>query len=124
NPKTGSLIVTTPNLESLGHWWFGRHWRGLEGSRPFFVFFEYALCICANKKGLHVQRIYTKTRIADSIYVPSVGAKKGLRDLGRNPRWNTRIRIWAYGYQLIEDTMRLFRANLGEELFCLCSAAS
>src|SRR5439155_18481916 len=32
-PGTGRLVRTTPNLNSLGHWWFKDCWRGLEVPR-------------------------------------------------------------------------------------------
>ncbi len=37
-PKTGILVMTTPNIKSLGHWWFRSYWRGLEMPRHLVLF--------------------------------------------------------------------------------------
>lgn len=34
----GQLWLETPNIDSLGHWWFGQNWRGLETPRHLVLF--------------------------------------------------------------------------------------
>jgi SAM-dependent methyltransferase len=35
---SGRMIIVTPNIDSIGHRMFGRHWRGLEPPRHLFIY--------------------------------------------------------------------------------------
>lgn len=58
----GMLWLETPNLESLGHYYYGRHWRGLEPPRHLTLFTRKSLALCLARAGFG--------RIRDLPYVP------------------------------------------------------
>jgi 2-polyprenyl-3-methyl-5-hydroxy-6-metoxy-1,4-benzoquinol methylase len=39
----GRIVIATPNIDSFGHRFFGRHWRGLEPPRHLFLYSASAL---------------------------------------------------------------------------------
>jgi len=47
----GQLWLATPNLDSLGHRAFGRHWRGLEAPRHLVLFHERGLAVLLRQAG-------------------------------------------------------------------------
>jgi 2-polyprenyl-3-methyl-5-hydroxy-6-metoxy-1,4-benzoquinol methylase len=120
-PGTGRLIITTPNIGSLGHWWFKKFWRGLEVPRHLVLFSQAALRECAKQAGLVVQHLGTETRLALRIYPTSVYARKGCRDVGERTNFRVRTKIAAYLFQAIEELLVFLRKDVGEELFCVCS---
>lgn len=121
-PGTGRLMITTPNLESLGHWWFKGYWRGLEVPRHLHVFSPAALRECVGRAGLAVQTLRTESRLAHMIYAPSACAKAGGRDVGERSDFRTGIKLAAYMFRAVEDLTMLLRQELGEEVFCVCTA--
>ena len=121
-PSTGRLIVTTPNISSLGHWWFKGYWRGFEVPRHFILFSESALRECARQAGLIVQYLGTETRLAPGIYTTSIYARHGCREVGERTNFKTSTKIVAYLFQVIEEVAMFLRKDVGEELFCLCSS--
>jgi 2-polyprenyl-3-methyl-5-hydroxy-6-metoxy-1,4-benzoquinol methylase len=121
-PGTGRLVIATPNLNSLGHWWFKGCWRGLEVPRHLMLFSPLALGECVQQAGLHLHALGTETRLARMIYIPSVYAQRGIRDVGSGTNFRTRTKIAAYLFQALEDLLIGFRKNAGEEIFCICCA--
>jgi len=47
----GVVWLATPNVNSLGHWWFGPAWRGLEPPRHITVFSAKALTLMLERAG-------------------------------------------------------------------------
>jgi 2-polyprenyl-3-methyl-5-hydroxy-6-metoxy-1,4-benzoquinol methylase len=121
-PGTGRLIVTTPNISSLGHWWFRGCWRGLEVPRHLVLFSQAALRECAKRAGLAVQHLGTETRLARMIYNPSVYAQRGCQNVGHRVNFRVRTKIAAYLFQALEETAMYLDKDAGEEIFCVCSA--
>ena len=121
-PATGRLMIMTPNLNSLGHRWFGRFWRGLEIPRHLMLFSSTALTKCASLAGLTVNLLCTETRLARMIYNPSASAKSGARGIGEKTNFKTTTKVSAFLFQAMEDLWIQFRKDAGEELFCVCSA--
>ncbi len=121
-PRTGRLMIMTPNLNSLGHRWFGRFWRGLEIPRHLMLFSSAALRKCASQARLTVKLLCTETRLARMIYSPSAYAKTGEARIAEKPNFKTSTKASAYLFQAIEDLWIQFRKDAGEELFCVCSA--
>jgi 2-polyprenyl-3-methyl-5-hydroxy-6-metoxy-1,4-benzoquinol methylase len=123
-PGTGRLVMTTPNINSLGHWWFKDFWRGLEVPRHFVLFSEVALRKCAQQAGLAVQHLGTETRLAPMIYTASVYARRGWRDLGHQVNFRVRTKIAGYLFQAVEEMAIYLNKDVGEEIFCVSSAPS
>lgn len=121
-PGTGRLMITTPNLESLGHWWFRRYWRGLEVPRHMSVFSPRALRECVIRAGLNVQSLRTETRLAHMIYTASACAKAGGRDVGEQSNFKATIKLAAYLFRALEDSLMPVKDELGEEVFCICTS--
>jgi 2-polyprenyl-3-methyl-5-hydroxy-6-metoxy-1,4-benzoquinol methylase len=121
-PFTGRIMIMTPNLNSLGHRWFGRFWRGLEIPRHLMLFSSAALTKCVSRAGLTVKSLSTETRLARMIYNPSACAKTGESRIGEKTNFKTSTKASAFLFQAIEDLWIQFRKDAGEELFCVCSA--
>jgi 2-polyprenyl-3-methyl-5-hydroxy-6-metoxy-1,4-benzoquinol methylase len=121
-PTTGRLIITTPNINSLGHWWFSRHWRGLEVPRHLILFSQNGLRECVQRAGLSLCRLRTETRLARMIYSPSVCAKRDERDVGQRTGFEVGTKIAAYLFQGLEDLLLYVKKDVGEELLCVCAA--
>ena len=119
-PNTGRLLVTTPNIDSLGHWWFRRHWFGLEVPRHLNLFSSKGLSRCATRAGLNVISLSTETRMAHTIYNPSVCARKGERNVGERTDFKVRTKVASYFFQLLEDALIRVKPDVGEEIFCVC----
>jgi 2-polyprenyl-3-methyl-5-hydroxy-6-metoxy-1,4-benzoquinol methylase len=119
---TGRIILTTPNLQSLGHWWFGRYWRGLEIPRHLIVFSIPALNRCIFRAGLKVMSVRTETRLARLIYNPSVCAKGGESRIGDKSNFKIKTKVAGYAFQAIEDSLIQVSKHIGEEIFCVCGA--
>ena len=63
----GLLVAVTPNVNSLGHQAFGRHWRGLEPPRHLHLFSPNSLRRCAEQAGLQVVQARSSAGHADII---------------------------------------------------------
>lgn len=118
--ETGRIVITTPNLRSLGHKWFRRYWRGLEVPRHFNVYSTSSIEACAFRAGLQVHALSTETRMARMIYSSSRCAKRGQRNVGELVAFDTNTKIGAYLFRMLESLMVCFNKNLGEEIFCVC----
>jgi len=71
--KGGYLLIHTPNLSSLGHRWFGHHWRGLEPPRHLFLFSPTALLKIVRMAGFDIYDL--QTIFADSMWNESSALK-------------------------------------------------
>jgi 2-polyprenyl-3-methyl-5-hydroxy-6-metoxy-1,4-benzoquinol methylase len=120
-PGGGRLVITTPNINSLGHWWFKDYWRGLEVPRHLVLFSLAALRECARQADLTVQYLGTETRLARMIYNPSAYARRGCRDVGHRINFRVRTKIAAYLFQAVEESIMYLSQDAGEEIFCVCS---
>jgi 2-polyprenyl-3-methyl-5-hydroxy-6-metoxy-1,4-benzoquinol methylase len=111
---TGKLIVTTPNINSLGHRVFGEAWRGLEPPRHLYVFSPDALEACASGLGFTVEKITTITRMARGIWYASRLIQKMNRD--GQARNSVRDYFESYMMPLVEDLVGVFSRSIGEEI--------
>lgn len=121
-PGTGRVIITTPNINSLGHRWFSKYWRGLEVPRHLNLFSPKGLSHCVTRAGLILHSLSTETRMGRMIYNPSVYAKKGKRNLGQFSQFRVTTKTAAYLFQLLEDGVIRLKHDAGEEIFCVCTA--
>ncbi|SCX98171.1 Methyltransferase domain-containing protein [Thiohalorhabdus denitrificans] len=62
------LYIDTPNLNSLGHQRFGRHWRGLEPPRHLVLFTRPSLTELLRRTGFDEIRYIKRTEVAGHIH--------------------------------------------------------
>jgi 2-polyprenyl-3-methyl-5-hydroxy-6-metoxy-1,4-benzoquinol methylase len=123
-PGTGLLIIATPNIHSLGHWWFSRNWRGLEVPRHLILFSPSSLSELVKRAGLSLYALCTESRLARMIYSPSVCAKHDDRNVGERMSFKLSTKIAAYLFQGLEDLLMYMKKDVGEEIFCVCTATA
>jgi len=111
------LVITTPNMRSLGHRWFRQYWRGLEVPRHLTLFSSKALGKCLEGAGLRVQSCRTETRMARMIYNPSTCAKAGQLQVGTRTDFRSATKTAAYCFQAVEDLWVHFDGDVGEEVY-------
>lgn len=120
-PGSGRLIITTPNINSLGHTWFRKYWRGLEVPRHFVLFSPAGLDDCAKRAGMRVQSVTTETRLAQMIYLHSASARAGDRNVGQEINFRKSTKVAARLFRLIENSILRLKKDVGEEIFCVCT---
>jgi 2-polyprenyl-3-methyl-5-hydroxy-6-metoxy-1,4-benzoquinol methylase len=102
----GQLIVSTPNIDSLGHKLFGRDWRGLESPRHLHLFNGPSLKTLAVGKGFSSAKVFSSPGIARFMFEVSC---KLATDAGRTPpEFNPKVVI------LKERLLELFGISRGE----------
>lgn len=117
----GSLIIVTPNANSLGSRVFGRFWRGLEPPRHFNVFTPKSLRYALERAGCVVQELTTETRMARRLFWVSALARRGVLQIELTPR-SERLTKWGgYCFQLVEALCNALGTEMGEEIYCLSS---
>lgn len=67
----GKLVVTTPNIKSLGHLVFNEDWRGLEVPRHITLFSPKALRTCVERAGIDVESLRTASWSAQWMWAAS-----------------------------------------------------
>ncbi len=78
---TGRLVIVTPNVDSLGHYFFGAFWRGLEVPRHLQLYSPSTLQRSAERAGLRVSVLRTTANSARWM----LAASRELRRLKRLP---------------------------------------
>ena len=120
----GRLVVTTPNIRSLGHQLFRESWRGLEVPRHLQIFSRDAIRACAEKAGFEKIDVRTTAANADTI----VGASFSLREAKKNGDCasGSRVKInFLRGLRSLwlqyQEAFQLRRdPDCGEELVLIC----
>lgn len=118
----GRMILTTPNLLSLGHRWFKKYWRGLEIPRHLKIFSASALTECVRRAGLRLTTLRTEARMARMIYSPSASARKGELRVGSRRDFDPITKTAAYLFRAVEEIW-VHGGDVGEELYCVCCMA-
>ena len=121
-PGTGRLVISTPNINSLGHASFKDDWRGLEVPRHFILYSPAGLRECVARAGLTLRSISTETRLAQMIYSHSACAKAGERGVAERIKFKISTRIAARLFRMMEDLMVHLKKDVGEEILCVCAA--
>jgi SAM-dependent methyltransferase len=110
----GRLVLTTPNLDGLGHRVFGPAWRGLEPPRHLHLFTPASIAECARRAGFAEVAVRTSARLARGIWWDSRLAERAYH--GRpaaNSRWNY---VESYLMYFASDLARATRVAAGDEL--------
>ncbi|MCK9537975.1 class I SAM-dependent methyltransferase [Dokdonella sp.] len=56
----GRLLLVTPNVDALGHRWFGADWRGLEPPRHLQLYSPSALAQAVRAAGFEVEQVHSR----------------------------------------------------------------
>jgi methyltransferase family protein len=123
-PHGGRLIITTPNLESLGHRWFKKYWRGLEVPRHFTIFSSRGLRDCIQQAGLSVLSMSTETRLGPMIYHQSTCARAGGLQVAQRKDSTLSSKFAAHLFRMTESFLVSFGQDAGEEIFCICDTTT
>ena len=123
-PHGGRLIITTPNLGSLGHRWFKKHWRGLEVPRHFTIFSPRGLRNCIQQAGLSVLSMSTETRLGPMIYHQSTCARAGGLQVAQRKDSTLSSKFAAHLFRMTESFLVSFGQDAGEEIFCICDTTT
>jgi 2-polyprenyl-3-methyl-5-hydroxy-6-metoxy-1,4-benzoquinol methylase len=121
----GRLIVSTPNVASLGHETFKNSWRGLEPPRHLNLFTHQLLAECARRAGLKVIRSGSTAVNADYLINASMAiadAPPGTTHIGGG--WDTRYALKAVVFQYKEHFAMRRNSDLGEEAFLIAERAT
>lgn len=111
----GQMVLVTPNIESLGHRIFGRHWRGLEPPRHIQIFTGPSLAAVARAAGFAHCDVRFSIRDAHHLFQASRNlASRGAHRHGELASlWR---RFWTRALQYLEFVLMQMRPALGEEL--------
>jgi 2-polyprenyl-3-methyl-5-hydroxy-6-metoxy-1,4-benzoquinol methylase len=113
----GILVVTTPNIESLGHRVFKNRWRGLEPPRHLHLFSMTSLRKCALGAGFVIQEVRTTARSATEVWCFGRLSRQ-VEELrgGLAPHLTPRLKLGGLGFRLLENTIRPIWKAIGEEI--------
>ncbi len=112
----GSVVLTTPNWDSLLHQRFKASWTGLDPPRHLWVFTPRSLMTCAERAGLAVKLVRTSARSASWIWQASLRIARDGHAPGGSPSGVTILeRLRGAWIQLKEDVARHYRP-VGEEI--------
>ncbi len=119
----GRLVVTTPNIESLGHQRFGSHWFGIDAPRHLNLFSAQALSESARRAGFADVHVGSTSANADVFFGASftLQEKQGHR-MGHEPTPNLKRTLKAAWWQYREHLMLRRHPKCGEELVLICRA--
>ncbi len=109
----GSLIISTPNARSLGHYSFGRYWRSVEPPRHLILFSRKTLLEASRKAGLSPVSTITTVRGADGVFVES---RQIERNRGTEPHTPAHERLAGHLYQYFTAALLRFKPDVGEDL--------
>ena len=115
----GTVVVVTPNLQSLGCRVFKADWRGWEVPRHLAIFSPKALRLCAERAELTIKSIQTTARSARGMWVASkfLRASNQFSNAGiSHLTW--RLRLQGMAFQVVEH---LLGGSAGEELVLIAT---
>ena len=120
----GRMVVTTPNVGSMGARMFGALWRGLEPPRHFNVFTVRSLGETLAGAGLSATRISTHARLARGMFYVSMLARRGHSCIESQRMPQRRgLTLLGYAFQLLEAAAIRIAPTSGEEIFCVAVIA-
>jgi SAM-dependent methyltransferase len=90
----GQLFIETPNIDALGHWFFGRAWRGLEAPRHLVLFNLKSLTLLLKQAGFERIRVRPAPSQLDFILAVSGGLASIEPDLSDVPQRSSLDEHW------------------------------
>jgi SAM-dependent methyltransferase len=110
----GELVMLTPNTDSLGHRWFGRHWLHLDPPRHLHLFNNRNLPKLCSDTGFIDVRCTSTPRDANWTLGASVALQRNDRYVvGRLPLATRLLGLCLFYFEWI---VLFFRPALGEEI--------
>ena len=106
----GSVLIRTPNSESLGRSWFGSYWFANEVPRHIFLYSEKNLRLLASEYGLRLDSL--RKPVKSKLVLRSLDYKLGNRETPSKNR-----KIWKYLAKLYVPAAKL--SGRGDELFAI-----
>ncbi|MEI8290829.1 MAG: class I SAM-dependent methyltransferase [Verrucomicrobiota bacterium] len=119
----GRLVVTTPNVQSLGHSILKDCWRGLEPPRHLQIFSLRALSECARQAGFDKVEAKSSAANADAVIGASIGifeAKKQMTCSRATFEINILRALRCSLLQYREALLIRRNINCGEEALLIC----
>lgn len=119
----GRIVMTTPNVDSLGHRTFGRCWRGLEPPRHLHLFSPSSAWHVMKKTGFCGVEVSTSAVRATSFAIPSRElAIHGRHVMGQRPQAGVFLKGVLFQYR----AMQAFTADplSGEEVVIQAKGAT
>lgn len=119
----GKLVLTTPNIESLGHRLFRRSWRDLDAPRHLHLFSPQTLGTCVEQMGYQVETLRTTARSAWEIWCASRLIRRAGNIPGGFPqRLSLPLRLEGLAFQLFEHMVLPFnKSKIGEGIVLVAS---
>jgi len=119
--KGGRLVVTVPNIESLGHRIYREAWRGLEVPRHLFLFSPPTLRACAESLGLQILELRTTALMARWMWAASrLIRRNGTLSGGSPQRQSLQLRLMGLAFQAVEHGM-CWVTEAGEEIVMIAA---
>lgn len=109
----GRLVIVTPNIESMGHRYFGRAWLSLDPPRHLRVFSRTSIDLLIQQAGFPQSETHTSAAQADMIFTDTLRIKdSGRLDAPLKRGWH----LYSQIFLLLELLVIPFMPNIGEEL--------
>ncbi len=105
----GVLVIVTPNVASLGRWFFAGRWRGLEVPRHLCLFTPTALARLVGATPLVIRTLRTPARAARWMWAASRGSANGVGE-----------RTLGWSFQTIEQ-LACVLGRVGEEILLVAT---
>lgn len=119
--KGGRLVVTVPNIESLGHRLYREAWLHLDPPRHLFLFSPSTLRGCVEQAGLKVLELRTTARSANWMWATSrLIRRNGTLPGGSLQRQSLRLRFMGLAFLAAEYGLCLV-TDAGEEIVLIAT---
>lgn len=112
----GTVVISTPNLNSMGYQHFKSSWLSLDPPRHLYLFNSQTLTNTVQKGGLEVTSTRTTTRGTLEIWLASKAIAGGGKGLAQGSFFQ---KIKAKAFQMKEAAMLLQSIDAGEELLLM-----
>ena len=107
--------METPNVDSLGHSYFGRSWRDLDPPRHIYLFSRKTLDTILSRAGFLQSEVRTSAARTDLVCCGSAQIKETGR-YDENGLSRKRWRLLALLFLIFELFLIRFQCHVGEEL--------
>lgn len=118
----GTLIVVTPNVESLGHRQFGRNWRDIDAPRHLQIFSRITLTQVAVEAGFQDNTVTTTVAHAHFVAGSSIALQRGEQHLSDASKLAWKTAFGAALFQIREAYAFMRDTGCGEECVLMARA--
>lgn len=119
--RGGRLVLTVPNIESLGHRLYRESWRGLEVPRHLFLFSPSTLRGCVEQAGLQVLELRTTARSANWMWATSYLIRRNGTIPGGSPKkLGFGLKFGGLAFKAVEEGLCCF-TGAGEEIVLIAT---